>query len=167
MSIAGFQMLQKKTNSVWVSDRTEFNSFELDELFLFIGKKEVTKTRENAYIITMISRKPRQIVRYYAGNTREQNAMQCMIDSMGKAETYNTDGYTGYIFLDYHGGHHNRNINDKKDTHIVESINADLRCYIPGLKRRSRCFYRKIETIEQVLTVFVDAYNKFGEEKLK
>jgi IS1 family transposase len=90
-----------------------------------------------------------------------------MIDESPRAETYNTDGYGGYIYLDYHGSYHRRNASDKSDTHIVESINADLRCYIVGLKRRSRCFYRKIETLENVLSVFVNAYNKFGEEKLK
>jgi len=48
----------------------------------------------------------------------------------------------------------------------VESINADLRHYIPGLRRRSRIFYRTLETFQAVLSVFVDAYNKFGDYKL-
>ena len=36
-------------------------TFELDELYWFIGKKARTKTRENVYVMTMISREPRQI----------------------------------------------------------------------------------------------------------
>ncbi|MGN1412430.1 MAG: hypothetical protein ACI4WH_08005, partial [Oscillospiraceae bacterium] len=44
----------------------------------------------------------------------------------------------------------------------VESINSDLRHYIPILARRSKCFSRKFETIKIVLEVFVDAYNRFG-----
>jgi hypothetical protein len=55
---------------------------------------------------------------------------------------------------------------DKCDTHNVESINADLRRYIPLLRRHSRCFARKIETPHTVVSVFVDAYNKFGDAKL-
>lgn len=55
----------------------------------------------------------------------------------------------------------------KKDTHNVESINADLRHYIPILARRSRCFARKIETLYAVVAVFVDAYNRFGLAKYK
>ena len=39
--------------------------------------------------------------------------------------------------------------------------------YIPVFARRSRCFCRKLETLEAVLAVFIDAYNKFGEVKLK
>ncbi|MDR1464358.1 MAG: hypothetical protein LBJ11_03540, partial [Oscillospiraceae bacterium] len=44
---------------------------------------------------------------------------------------------------------------------------ADLRTYIPVLRRRSRCFCRKIETLRAVIEVFVDAYNKFGDAKMK
>jgi hypothetical protein len=55
----------------------------------------------------------------------------------------------------------------KKDTHNVESVNADLRTYIPVLARRSRCFCRKLETLQAVIEVFIEAYNKFGEAKLK
>lgn len=49
----------------------------------------------------------------------------------------------------------------------VESVNADLRNYIPILLRRSRCFPRKLETLYAVVEVFVEAYNKFGEAKMK
>ena len=62
---------------------------------------------------------------------------------------------------------HIRNIHNKNDTFTVEGINADIRHYIPVFARRSRCFCRKIETLEAVFGVFVDAYNKFGEAKLK
>ena len=54
-----------------------------------------------------------------------------------------------------------------KDTHNAESINADLRHYIPVLARRSRCFSRSLETLQAVVEVFVDAYNAFGIAKLK
>ena len=55
--------------------------------------------------------------------------------------------------------------NNKADTHNIESSNADLRHYIAGLARRSRTFFRSQETLEAVLAVFIDAYNKFGEAK--
>jgi hypothetical protein len=35
------------------------------------------------------------------------------------------------------------------------------------LARRSRCFCRKLETLQAVIEVFVDAYNKFGLYKAK
>jgi hypothetical protein len=65
----------------------------------------------------------------------------------------------------YHG-RHVRNCRDKSDTHNVESVNADLRHYIPILRRRSRCFPRKIETLKAVLEVFAEAYNAFGIAKM-
>ena len=91
---------------------------------------------------------------------------QAIVDSAPAAQKYATDGCLGYIDIVYHG-EHIRNIANKNDTFTVEGINADLRHYIPVLARRSRCFCRKIETLEAVLAVFIDAYNKFGEEKLK
>ena len=63
------------------------------------------------------------------------------------------------------GGRHRRNIRDKKDTHNIESTNADLRHYLAGLARRSRTFYRSDETLLAVMGVFVNAYNKYGEYK--
>jgi len=69
--------------------------------------------------------------------------------------------------VDYYGAKYVRNCHDKCDTHIIESINADLRCYIVGLQRRSRCFFRSLLTLEAVLDVFIEAYNAFGAWKLK
>ena len=141
------------------------DTFELDELYWFVERKGDSETRENVYLMTMISRKPRQILRFHVARDKSAWRIQEMVDSAPYAEKYCTDGYWGYVDIIY-PGHHMRNIHDKKDTHNVESINADLRHYIPVLRRRSRCFCRSIETLDAVISVFVDAYNKFGEAKL-
>ncbi len=60
---------------------------------------------------------------------------------------------------------YNINIHNKNDTFTVEGVNADLRHYIPTLARRSRCFPRKLENLQDVLAVFVRAYNRFGFQK--
>jgi hypothetical protein len=114
----------------------------------------------------MISREPRQIVGYSVAADKSPERIQGIVDSAPDAENYSTDGYLGYLDIAY-PGKHIRNVRNKKDTHIVESINADIRHYIPVFARRSRCFCRTIETLEAVLDVFIDAYNKFGEAKLK
>ena len=88
------------------------------------------------------------------------------MDGAPWADFYRTDGYFGYLDVVFPGDHV-RNVHDKRDTHNVESINADLRTYIPVLARRSRCFLRKLETLRAVLEVFVDAYNAFGLAKMK
>lgn len=55
--------------------------------------------------------------------------------------------------------------NQKNDTYIVEGTNADIRHYIAGLRRRSRCFFRSMETLKAALTIFTDSYNRFGQAK--
>jgi len=142
------------------------NFFELDELYWFIGKKPKTETRENTYVMTMISRAPRQIVSFDAQFDKKSFRLQGLVDSVEFAQNYCTDGNLTYLDVIF-PGRHIRNVHDKRDTHNVESINADLRHYISGLARRSRCFYRRLDTLQAVLSVFIDAYNKYGEAKQK
>ena len=92
--------------------------------------------------------------------------IQALVDAAPPAENYCTDGYWGYVDVVY-PGKHIRNIHNKNDTYTVESVNADLRHYIPILRRRSRCFPRKLETLRAVLDVFVEAYNEFGIAKME
>ena len=138
----------------------------MDELYHFIEYKPTKETRENVYVMTLISRSPRQIVGFSVAYDKSPQRLQSIVDNSPEAEGYATDGYLTYIDLVY-PGKHIRNVSNKNDTYTVEGINADLRHYIPALRRRSRCFCRKLETLEAVLGVFIDAYNKFGEAKMK
>jgi IS1 family transposase len=113
----------------------------------------------------MISRLPRQIVGFNVDKTKTAEQIQMIADSVPVAEGYATDGNPTYFDVDFQGKHI-RNTRDKNDTHNVESINADIRHYIKGLSRKSRCFFRTFETFRAVMSVFADAYNKFGEAKL-
>ena len=114
----------------------------------------------------MISREPRQIVGFSVATDKSPERIQTIVDSAPEAEKYSTDGYLGYVDVIY-PGEYVLNIGNKNDTFTVEGINADIRHYIPVFARRSRCFCRTIETLDAVLSVFVNAYNKFGEAKLK
>ena len=139
---------------------------ELDELYWYIGEKAHSETRENVYLLTMVSREPRQIVGFDVALDKSPERIQGIVDSAFEAEEYCTDGYFGYVDIAY-PGHHIRNVHNKNNTYTVEGINADLRHYIPLLARRSRCFARKLETLYAVVEVFVDAYNRFGRAKHK
>lgn len=139
---------------------------ELDELYWYIERKARTETRENVYVLTVVSRNPRQIVEFDVAFDKSPTRIQAMVDNAPQAERYCTDGYIGYVDVIY-PGKHVRNIRDKRDTFTVEGVNADLRHYIPILARRSRCFARTIETLRAVLEVFTDAYNRFGAAKQK
>jgi len=156
----------KKTPNYPETNSHNFTAFELDELYWFIEKKAKSETRENVYIMTMISPEPRQIQAFRVARDKCAWRIQEMVDEAPTARKYCSDGYVGYLDVSY-PGEYVRNIHNKKDTHNVESVNADLRCFIAGLQRRSRCFFRSLETLEAVLDIFVEAYNAFGAWKLK
>lgn len=137
---------------------------ELDELYWFLEQKPRTKTRENVYIMTMVSRSPRQIVGHVVSRDKASETIQQMVDGAPEAARYCTDGYFGYLDVVF-PGRHIFNIHNKNDTFTVEGVNADLRHYIPTLARRNRCFPRKLENLQAVLAVFVWAYNRFGDAK--
>ncbi len=131
----------------------------------YIGKKPKTETRENTYVITMVSCLPRPIVGFDAAFDKTPERIQKIVDNGPETKYYCTDGYLGYVDIVY-PGKNIRNAHDKSDTFTVESINADLRHYIPILRRKSRCFPRKLETLRVVLELFVQAYNDFGIAKM-
>ena len=149
-----------------IQNKSDFHILELDELYWFIGKKSKTETRENVYVMTAVSREPRQIAGFDVAFDKSPERIQNIVDNAPYAEKYCTDGFLGYIDIVY-PGEHIRNVRNKKDTFTVEGVNADLRHYIPILARKSRCFARRIDTLMAVVEVFAEAYNKFGEAKLK
>ena len=153
----------KKTR---INRKHNYHILELDELYWFIGQKGKSKTRENVYLLTMVSLSPRQIVGFDVAWDKSPERIQRMVDKAPPSEMYFSDGYLGYIDIVY-PGKYKRNVRDKSDTFTVESINSDLRHYIPLLARRSKCFARKLETLYAVLKVFICAYNRFGSEKIK
>ena len=138
----------------------------MDELYCFIERKPGTETGENVYLITMVTRFPRMIINFDVEYDKSPERIQTMVDGAPPAAIYYTDGYLGYIDVVY-PGKHIRNIKDKSNTFTVESVNADLRHYIPILARKSRCFPRSLETLRAVMEVFADAYNQFGIAKYK
>ena len=142
-----------------------YQILELDELYWFVGKKPRTKTREYTYVMTMVSRLPRQIVGFDVAFDKSPKRIQAIVDNAPEADKYYSDGWLGYVDVVY-PGKYTRNVHNKNDTFTVEGINADLRHYIPILARRSRCFPRTLETLQAVVAVFVDAYNQFGIAKM-
>ncbi len=149
---------------MWVSPATNLEGFELDEIYWFTNTRKENENGINAYIMTMISREPRQIVAFEVEESVRAERIQAMVDRSLPARNYYTDGGGVYLDVNFWGAHR-RNIHDKSGTHIIEGTNADIRHYIAGLRRKSRCFFRSLATLKAVLTLFVDAYNKFGEAK--
>ena len=157
MSITGLKKTDEAVDNL-------FPVLELDEMYWFIERKPRTETRENVYLMTMVSREPRLIVGFDVAKDKSPKRIQRIVDNAPWAREYCTDGWSGYIDVVY-PGRHIRNTRDKSDTYTVEGVNADLRHYIPILARRSRCFARSLETLQAVMDVFVEAYNRFGRAK--
>jgi hypothetical protein len=116
--------------------------------------------------MTMVSREPRQIVGFAVAYDKSPDRIQGIVDTAPPSHKYCSDGYLGYVDVVY-PGMYVRNVHNKNDTFTAESINSDLRNYMEVLTRRSRCFCRRLETLEAVVAVFVDAFNKFGAYKAK
>ena len=107
------------------TQKNNYRVLELDELYWFVGKKAKTETRENTYVMTMVSRLPRQIVGYDVALDKSSQRIQKIVDNGPEAEYYCTDGYLGYVDIVY-PGKHIRNVRNKSDTFTVKGINADL-----------------------------------------
>lgn len=155
---------KKRALEVWISLATDFSDAEFDELFWFTKARKGYENGVNTYIMTMLSRNPRQIVAFDVDISVRSQVIQQMSDSVPPFARNHTDGGTAYLEVVF-GGKHCRNTRDKSQTHLIEGSNADLRHYIAGLRRKSRCFFRKLSTLKAVLWVFINAYNKFGEAK--
>ena len=78
---------------------------EMDELYWFLERKSHTETRENIYIMTTVSREPRQIVAHVVSADKTSQTIQSMVDSAPEAECYCTDGYSGYLDVVFPGKH--------------------------------------------------------------
>ena len=112
----------------------------------------------------MVSRKPRQIVGHIVSRDKMSSTIQQMVDTAPEAKQYCTDGYYGYLDVVF-PEKHIFNVHNKKDTFTAESVNADLRHYIPTLARRSRRFPRKLDNLKAVFNVFVKSFNSFASQK--
>ena len=106
----------------------------------------------------------RKIVGYDISFDKNPETIQKIIDFSPKAKQYYSDGYNGYFNLNYHCGKY-KSLNNKSQTHNIESVNSDFRKYIPFLQRKSKCFPRSLEIFNAVFKVFCYSYKKFSEIK--
>ena len=139
----------------------------MDEIYWYISRRKGYEKGINTYIMTMVSRFPRQIVGFAVDKSVNSKSIQQIVDSVPSAKYYFADGCQVYKDVDFLGNLKQTYGFDKSNTHNIESTNSDLRHYIPALKRKSRCFPRKKENLSSVLSVFISAYNKYNEAKLR
>jgi len=68
-------------DKIWISEATVTEVFEMDELYHFIEYKPTHETRENVYVMTLVSRNPRQIVGFDVAKDKSPERLQGMVDS--------------------------------------------------------------------------------------
>ena len=102
--------------------------------------------------MTLVNKKTREILGYDIARDRPIQRIQNLVDNAPKAEFYFPDVFPVYSQICYEGIY--RDLNNKSQTFTVESVNADLRRYIPTLHRKSRCFFRSFDTIFRCLLNF-------------
>ena len=95
--------------------QTKTKVLELDELWWFVERKPRTETRENVYLMTMVSRKPRCIAGFEVAYDKSPERIQAIVDSAPEAENYCTDGWFGYVDVVYPGKHVRKDV-DKRNT---------------------------------------------------
>ena len=100
----------------------------MDELYSFFEVQTENRNAENIYLITLVSRNPRQILGYTVSPDKSAETLQKVVDMAPSCETYCTDGYNGYLDTIF-PGKHIFNPHNKNDTFTVEGVNADLRHY--------------------------------------
>ena len=136
---------------------TRVNVIEMDELYSFVERKN------RFYAITLVSRDTREIVGFDIAFDKSRERIQHLVDRSVKARQYYSDAYSAYAEVRYEGSH--TSLKNKSQTYTVEGVNSDLRHYIPPLRRRSKCFFRSLETAKAVLKIFVNAFNLFARAK--
>jgi IS1 family transposase len=91
---------------------------------------------------------------------RTPEAMQAVADQLPPAVHYCSDGLAIYPELVYPEGGQHLLSEGKAETHTVECMNANLRTYLGRLKRKSRCFSRKLAALWQAIRLFVWHHNR-------
>ena len=114
----------------------------MDELYWFLEYKPRTETRENIYIMTMVSREPRQIIGHVVSRDKTSRTIQKMVDAAPDAERYCTDGYSGYLDVVF-PGKHIFNIHNKNDTFTVERVSMLICAIISQLWHAAAGVFRE------------------------
>ena len=114
-------------------------------------------------MISLVTRKPRQIVGFDVADDKSENRIQCLVDSTIKARHYYFDANPSYQKVSYSGEHFF--FRHKSHAFTVEGVKSDIRKYIAALQRKSKCFFRSLERFKAVMHIFVYAYNRFCEFK--
>ena len=117
-------------------------------------------------MVTFVERATRCIVSWDIVLERRFETMQPLADAVwqhspapASGRVFYSDQLSTYGTLLYRHGTHQPQPN-KSQTYSVEGVNADLRCYLAALVRRTRGFARSLESLRRLVWLFVFCYNR-------
>ncbi len=84
---------------------------------------QLCRGEDRIYVITLVSREKRQIVRYDIAYDKISEMIQRLLDKSPKAEQYYSDAYSAYSEVFYYGTH--MSLKNKRETYTVEGVNSD------------------------------------------
>ena len=125
------------------------------------------------YVVTFVDRATRCIVSWDIVLQRTFETMQPLADAVwqhsphpahagahaGQRRLFYSDQLDTYSTLVYRQGTHQPQPN-KSQTYSVEGLNADLRCYLSALVRRTRGFARSLGSLRRLVWLWVFCYNR-------
>ena len=118
------------------------------------------------YLVTFVDRATRCIVSWDIVLQRHFDTLQPLADAVWQhspdppqRRMFYSDQLDTYNTLVYRQGTHQPQPN-KSQTYSVEGLNADLRCYLSALVRRTRGFARSIESLRRLVWLWVFCYNR-------
>ena len=131
---------------------------EVDELCTFFKKvknNKETQTAKRTWVWVGICRRTPKVVGCTVG-TRGVKTFKPLYDTLvsNGCDKFYTDKYNVYqSVIDC------THVQSKAFTTHVESFWSDVRLYIKGLNRRTKCCFKKLETLLYMLRLYIHNYN--------
>ncbi len=119
----------------------------------------MSSRKNRVYVVMAVARATGLIVGEQVSQDRDLATLQAVVDTLPPAPRYTSDGHAVYAELVWSEGSQHLVSLAKEEAYTMESVNANLRTYLKGLARRSRCFSRSLETLRRTIRLFVSYYN--------
>ena len=124
---------------------------ELDELWHFVGKK-----KRKLWIWVALDRAGGRILDFVTGSRQASTGKRLWEKIKNIAcNQYSTDHFVAYRSI-ISGNH----VASKKETHIIESSNANVRHYLARFRRKTKCYSKSEELV--VLSLYLLIYKQMA-----
>lgn len=141
-SVMNWLRQQVAGQSLVPADASQVQTIEADELWSYVGEKH------RVWLWWAIDRATGQVLAWTLGgrDTRAAPALGAQIPQ-GQHIRYCTDHWQCYGAIFPQAQH----TQSKAQTHIIESMNNRLRCYLARLRRKTHCYSKSVNNLRDSL----------------